>query len=402
MTFSAGRITLVLTVLILAGFSSAEACTSAVIAGTASEDGRPLLWKLRDSSAEENALEYFEAEPYSFTGIVNCSDSSRSQVWMGANEAGFAIMNTHSYNINYGQSCALETDREGAFMKLALRLCGDLGDFEVLLQDSLRTWGLSANFGVIDAEGGAAYFEAGFSDYIRYDVTDESTVPEGYLIRTNFSHSRDRDRGYGYIRYASTEALFSDRTPITAEFLIREGSRNLRHGYTGEDLRLQKIPRRAKAVIRPYRDYVVNASTVSVMCIRGVKSEEDPGLTMMYTLPGWPLSCPVFPVFVMEKGGFSDLLKAADGGCSPLNSWALKEKAGCFPETRGNMDDYIDLKPLLARKTGFLYAVEDAEKKIFKKAEVLREYLGSAAEDDRNETLNAFRGEAEAIIEMLY
>ncbi|MBD3424973.1 MAG: hypothetical protein GF417_11100, partial [Candidatus Latescibacteria bacterium] len=136
-------------------------CTSAVISGRATPDGRPLLWKHRDSSSPRNALRRFSGEGYTFTGIVNADSTSGSQVWIGANEKGFSIMNTASYNLLDQQGYRGEMDREGIFMFEALRGCATVSDFEEMLQSTNGSRGVEANFGVIDAEGGAAYFETG-------------------------------------------------------------------------------------------------------------------------------------------------------------------------------------------------------------------------------------------------
>ena len=76
----------------------AEACTSAVISGKITPDGRPLLWKNRDTDNVQNAVKYFSGEKYAFIGIVNSVDNP-TEIWIGTNTAGFAIMNTQSYNL---------------------------------------------------------------------------------------------------------------------------------------------------------------------------------------------------------------------------------------------------------------------------------------------------------------
>lgn len=76
------------------GWSSVEACTSAVISGRATKSGRPLLWKHRDTGTEWNHIEYFKGEKYAFSALVNSRDKERKEAWAGANEKGFAIMNT--------------------------------------------------------------------------------------------------------------------------------------------------------------------------------------------------------------------------------------------------------------------------------------------------------------------
>ncbi len=363
------RLTLLIALLLMSvqGF----ACTSAVISGRATADGRPLLWKLRDSGSVENALDYFQGDGYSFTGIINCEDTNRENVWMGANETGFAIMNTHSYNVNFGHDCGCRMDREGEFMKLALSRCRNLADFEKLLSDSVTFWGLSANFGVIDAEGGAAYYETGCSSFRKYDVNDPQTAPEGYLLRTNYSFSGEKDRGHGYIRYAATEALFNspEGTPLNAEFLIRKASRNLVNGYTGINLRKVRIPRRADEKFMPFQDYVVNTWTVSVMAVQGVKKDENPENTLMWVIPGWPLTTPALPVWVGDRDHYPSILKRGEDGHCPLNAAGLAAKAECIPDTRGDKENYLNIVPLLKRSgPAYLRNVESLENSIFEAA----------------------------------
>ena len=145
--------------------SAGLACTSAVISGRATADGRPILWKHRDSDFEHNKLRYFQGPRFAFLGIVN-SDTLQDEVWMGSNAAGFSIINTAAYNINVGVRCPRE-DEEGIFMRQALGACATLSDFEQLLRDTEGKRGVDANFGVIDASGGAAYYEVGCAGWVK-------------------------------------------------------------------------------------------------------------------------------------------------------------------------------------------------------------------------------------------
>ena len=49
----------------------AWACTSAVVSGKATPDGRPLLWKHRDTDFLKNHVEYVRGEKYDFIAVVN-------------------------------------------------------------------------------------------------------------------------------------------------------------------------------------------------------------------------------------------------------------------------------------------------------------------------------------------
>ena len=94
------RLAIFLLLCLVAG-ASAWACTSAVVSGRVTPDGRPLLWKHRDSSDLNNRIVRFDAVKgqLSFVGLVNGVDTLAREVWTGYNSAGFAVMNTASYNL---------------------------------------------------------------------------------------------------------------------------------------------------------------------------------------------------------------------------------------------------------------------------------------------------------------
>lgn len=53
-----------------------DACTSGIWTGKSTPDGRPLLWKHRDTGELNNRIEFFPAgngRKYSFLGLVNSS-----------------------------------------------------------------------------------------------------------------------------------------------------------------------------------------------------------------------------------------------------------------------------------------------------------------------------------------
>ena len=100
---------------------------------------------------------------------------------MGVNEAGFAIINTASINMHkYDEDGG---DQEGTFMYKALATCRTVKEFEALIKNKKhQPRKVEANFGVIDAEGGAAYFETNSYDYTKYDVNDPTVAPHGFLV----------------------------------------------------------------------------------------------------------------------------------------------------------------------------------------------------------------------------
>ena len=221
----------------LVGWIPMFPCTSAVVSGRVTPDGRPLLWKHRDASDLNNRIVHFEAEggKLEFVGLVNGVDTMANEVWAGYNTSGFAIMNTASYNLKNDTSSLF--DREGVVMKQVLGECRTVEDFARLLDSLPRPIGVEANFGVVDALGGAAYFEVNSYEVFRYDVKDS---PDGYLLRTNYSVSGRPNEGYGYVRYDNAARLFSRATSersITPEWITGICSRSFYHTLLGGILR---------------------------------------------------------------------------------------------------------------------------------------------------------------------
>ncbi len=77
--------------IIFALFSIVFACTSAIISGSATIDGRPILWKNRDTGSVENKFVFISDSGYDFMGIANVKDADSKEIWMGMNEKGFGI-----------------------------------------------------------------------------------------------------------------------------------------------------------------------------------------------------------------------------------------------------------------------------------------------------------------------
>lgn len=202
--------------LLIAGISvPAFSCTSVIVSGRYTADGKAVMYKHRDASCTDVAVEYFSGEKYRLMGVVN-SDWKTSpvanvkpgtpEVWGGMNETGFAIMNTATYDLKDDDVPASCMDREGIVMYRALEICSTLEDFEHLLDTLTRPMGVEANFGVIDAFGGAAYYEVNNHSWVKFDVNAE---PAGYRVVTNFTWTgRVRDRR-GEDRYRKACAILS-------------------------------------------------------------------------------------------------------------------------------------------------------------------------------------------------
>lgn len=351
------------------------ACTSVIISGKYTKDGRPILWKHRDTDFVHNRIVYIEGKKYSYQGVVNSSDVNNEQIWMGFNSAGFAIMNTASYNINPKEDFENKLkDQEGIVMKLALEQCATLEDFEKFLNELPRPMGVAANFGVIDANGGAAFYETSNTDFIKFDANDPIVAPFGYIVRSNYSFTGSEDDGYGYIRYQTAERLFYDAAAqknLSVEFILNEVTRSLKNSLLETDLS-KGVYNENKSEFTVMQDFIPRNSSASTSIIEGIKPGEDVRLTTMWTILGFQLSTFVTPTWLPESDNLPKVLTANENNQSELNEVSLKIKERLFPIKRGSGKRYMNLSQLInVQNTGLLQKTKKLEAKVFNKSQRL-------------------------------
>ncbi len=345
-----GAVLLALLLFLISAAGPAAPCTTAVVSGRHTPDGRPMLFKNRDTSSLDNIVMYFEDGDYDYIGVVSAGDSLGTHVWSGVNSAGFSIMNAVASNINLDDTTTVRDRDNGTFMKLALRTCADLADFERLLDTEARPLGVQANFGAIDARGGAAYYEAGHFSYEKFDANDPRHAPHGYIVRTNYSYTGKHDRGHGYIRWMTAETLFHDAAAaggLTPAFIMRDVMRCTKHSLTGIDLRDQLPADGGQRAFVPFRDFIPRHSTASSTVIQGVREGESPGLSTMWTVLGFPFCSVAVPTWVAGGRELPKIARASSDGTSPLCSSALELKERCFPVKRGSGSDYLNLAAVM-------------------------------------------------------
>lgn len=358
---------------VLLSISTILACTSAIISGKYTPDGRPIIWKHRDTGTLENKLVFFTDGKYNYQGIVNADDTLGTQIWMGFNSAGFAIINTVAYNLNVDDTSSV-IDMEGVIMKMALQQCATLEDFENLLNNLPKPMGAMTNFGAIDAQGGAAYYETGNYGFEKIDVNDPKIAPFGYVVRSNYSATGVEDEGKGYIRFASTEKLFYQAAAednLSVKFIIDKATRNLDHSLTGINL-YDEIPGdddEPKYVVM--QDYIPRSSSASSMILQGVKKGGSPEFTTMWTILGFQLCTVALPTWMSGSESLPKVLLADDDGFAPLNKWSMEIKdRDLFPIKRGSGSKYMNLAKVVNSKgTGILQKIKPLEDKIFKLTE---------------------------------
>lgn len=354
------RMLLAIGVLITMCVSEVSACTSAIIGAEATLDGRPLLWKHRDTSTIDNKVEYIASEDgeYSYVALFNANDRKCEQAWIGMNEVGFAVMNTASYNIKDDNVSQKKMDREGYLMTTALRSCRTVADFERLLNTLPRPMGVEANFGAIDAEGNGAYFETNNHSYVKYDIKD---APGYVLIRTNYSHSGRDNEGYGFIREANAKHLlqhYVETKSVTAEVLTEVLSRSFYHDLNGKD---HAVSGERWVVDQDFIPRYKSTATVVVEGIVPVERAEDVSKGyiaeqyIMWTGIGYPPCSEILPVWC-ERTGVPECLRGiGENGHSPLGDEVKARRDDVFSIKKGNGNKYIDMTKLFnEQETGYV------------------------------------------------
>jgi len=349
-----------------------QACTSAIITGKVTANGKPLLWKHRDTGQEQNRIAYFNTGKYDFLALVDAPDKGEA-AWIGTNKAGFSIMNTASYNLKDDQ--VEDMDHEGKLMFRALEICADLEDFERFLDTLSRPMRVEANFGVIDALGGAAYYEVNNHSWVKVDANDPRNAPNGYLV-TNFSYTGRIGQGAGYMRYITASDLFlqkSSSMDFTPQWIFSHVSRSFYHAFLGMDLCDPVFsPQNAKGWFID-QDFIPRRSSTCSVVIEGVKPGEDPLKTIMWTVMGYPPAGVCIPLWVqMGASQPALLLGQGENNRSPLCEKAVALKHRVFSVERGNGPRYMHFSLIHnSRGTGFMQQLAILKSILFEKYETL-------------------------------
>ena len=361
---------------ILLESATAFACTSVIVSGRVTPDGRPYIFKNRDTGDQNNLVVCVQGKKYRYIAITAQKDTLTHDIWSGHNETGFAIANTAAYNLN-GKPKEGETieERDGTLMRMALETCATLKDFENMI-DSLRRHGgplcVNSNFAVLDAQGGVAYYETGNNGYVKFDANDPMQAPYGYLVRTNHAMTGDRALDKGTERYlAISDYMMRTAFEGSLDFepIIRNVTRHLTHGLTRQNLWDYAPADDTQPVFFPFRDFIPRNMTASAQLIQGVKKGENPLLTIAWTIAGSPLTTVAIPLWLTPKNELPQVVTRNADSRSTLVDAGMLLKQQLFPRQRGNKGDYINLARLINRSgTGILQQLQPVEAEIFRHA----------------------------------
>ena len=311
------------------------ACTAAIVPAECSASGRPMIWKHRDTGAENNYIATIpgSSDSHSYTALFNSNDTLQSEAWMGFNDAGFAIINTASYNLL--PDSITPGDLEGIVMSRALGKCVTVDDFEDLLKtDSIRK-GVEANFGVIDAKGGAAWFEASDLGYVRFDVRDS------VVVRTNFSYSGNlKEKLPGLVRYHTARHLLGEHEGKLRPIDFTETlSRSFYHSALGRDCEGDEV------VVN--KDYIPRDISTASLVIEGISPISGKGETRMWGCVGNPAVG--VSQWITADSIPEEMSCGADGRSSACTASFKEMQSASLPNCGTDYVNMRVLRPLMAR-----------------------------------------------------
>jgi hypothetical protein len=338
-------------------------------------DGRPLLWKNRETGHLKNHMVYVKGEKYDFVANVNSDNFPKlKEAWVGSNTAGFALMNTQSYNLEKGDIA--DDDRgpkNGEVIYRALEICATVADFCHFLDTITKPSGIEANFGVIDAQGGAAMFEVDGNSYKMFDANDPDVAPHGYVARTNFSNGGELNLGYGYVRFLEVDRVLSKACAmggITPQLIFNDIARSFRNNILDIDLRSGDFNYPKTSGWFTDQDFIPRNNTSCSIVVQGVKKGEDPELTVLWTILGYPPAGVAVPLWV-KNNLLAMMSYDKEKEAAPLSAASLKladEKVFHFKQG-GGTKHYLHWENLYnLQGTGIMQKMIPLEEKVYQEA----------------------------------
>jgi hypothetical protein len=285
---------------LMAGISS-WASTVAIVGGSATQDGRPLLMKLRDNSTGPNQEYVYDATgPYAYVSVTY--RDTLNQAWDGVNNVGFNIIDSNAWNFN---DPIPGPDDDGFIIRQALRTCRTVDDFQ-LIMDSTNLTGRTrpANYGVIDATGAGAFFEAAANVYYRHNLDDSIAAPNGYMVRANFAYSGSSYH-LGQNRHDRVMALLDSAYAgdfITHQYIAQVICRDL----VNDRIDPYPLPFDGKDGTLPYgllhtHECINREISKSAMVIQTALPSENPQLCTVWALVGEPIATTALPLWVLAQ-----------------------------------------------------------------------------------------------------
>jgi hypothetical protein len=291
-------ISLFLVIFIVANLNFAqENCTTALIAGWATPDGRPMLWKNRDVSNWAQEFHYYDLEPFAFISVTYSGDTV--EAWGGVNEVGFAIENANALNFPDSSGVA---DDDGLIILHALQTCETVDDF-LAYMDSTAFRGRTrpAIYGVFDVYGNGGMLEASLYNNWWFDLNDDSLAPNGVMVRANFAYMGSSNH-VGQFRHDRALELLENAVisgEISDYFIIDIVARDL----MSDSLDPYPLPFEGSIGYIPcgyihVHNCINRDITQSSYIVHGIQPGENPLTSTIWAQVGEPIMTPMIPLWV--------------------------------------------------------------------------------------------------------
>lgn len=315
-------VVLAMILILSVAYLPAKSCTIAVVSAQASADGRPILWKNYDMSAYwRQQVKYFSGNGAGGDYYLLYHDNN--SLWAGKsaitpqgsmNKAGLSIVVSAVADANILNASFNANTR---FLHDATVSCTSMADFE----NYLSTWhranplkAVSANYAIIDAQGGAAIYEVYMAHQLipgislkfkKFDansgqISDEQgnliqpqqDIAAGYYVRSNYNSYFPRAGGLE--RAHRAEALLAQlAAPGTANKLTPPA---IMH-FVSKDV-TGKQPASSTTAKYSTTYCISRSQTRSGLVVEGVAAGDDPRLTTFWAALGEPSLSVFVPTFV--------------------------------------------------------------------------------------------------------
>ena len=268
----AGTFLVVIGILVPApAFTPAHACTVFKADGSVTEDGRPMMAKIRDTDEGRQLLVHSAGSPYDYIGIKTEGGS----VLMGLNEMGVAS----------GNALINPSDLPNAnsgIQTYILRNKASIGEIYTYIQSQTEPYSAMGRgaFPFIDGTGHAALFElSGGEWWIYYDTMNLSRATQGLLgvvVRANEFHQHvdgtdDTSITGGRYESGSHNVLGLIQAGVLSARTTAQGAGAFEYFRYGPGRPLATLSR---------------STTRSAIVAHGVAPGEDPSLATLWVILG--------------------------------------------------------------------------------------------------------------------
>ncbi len=177
-------------------------------------------------------------------------------------------------------------------------------------------------------------------------------------------HSSLRSYLFTAVRNASNK--------LSVTHLVENIATSAWNPYSGQDARNGIRYRESESQFMYFQDCINRFSSSASAIIQGVKKNENPLMTTMWSMVGFPLSSAVVPVWITPEGTLPSIITAPGKEHAPICDWAMELKNRIIPSMRGSTKYYLDkVQVFNADHTGITQQLIPLNRQIIKRTKNL-------------------------------